>query len=204
MPDSGITGITLTTDEESVTVTPEAFDRYARGVRTMPAATATRIIAPAEIDFEDGAAFLDSPELKELAGDLIELHPGTLGHLAEVEVAYLWKKTGGKRGGKGTFGKATKPSGLLTAFTSAEAVIWLAADHVADAQYSARQIEALLFHEMQHIGIEEEDETGERKVVMRAHDVELFFQDVKVYGAWEEMLAEAASAFKQAPLFGEG
>lgn len=166
----------------------------------MATASATRVVVPVEMDFGDDA-FIVSPELKELAGDLIEMHPGTVGHLAEVEVAYLWKKTGGKRGGKGVFGKTSKASGLLTAFTDAEAVVWLAADHVADADYSPRQIEALLFHEMQHIGVEEDENTGERKVVMRAHDVELFVEDIRTYGAWDDTFMDAATAFKQAGLF---
>lgn len=165
----------------------------------MTTATATRIVVPAEIDFDD--AFLDSPELKELGGDLIELYPGTLGHLGDVEIAYLWKKSGGKKGGHSVFGKTAKSSGLLTAFTTAQAVIWLAADHVAEAGYSPRQIEALLHHEMQHIGVEEDEDTGDRKIVMRGHDVELFYQDIKTYGAWEEMLSAAAAAFRQAPMF---
>ena len=166
----------------------------------MATVTATHIVVPAELDFGDDA-FLDSPELKELGGDLIEMHPGTLGHLAEVEIAYLWRKSCGKKSGAPVFGKTSKPSGLLTAFTSAEAVIWLSADHVAEAGYSARQIEALLFHEMQHVGVEEDEETGDRKIVMRSHDVELFYEDVRKYGAWEIMLQEAADAFAQAPLF---
>lgn len=166
----------------------------------MTTAAAARIVVPVELDFGDDA-FIVSPELKELAGDLIELHPGTLGHLSEVEVAYLWKKSGGKRGGKGVYGKTSKSSGLLTAFTEAEAVVWLAADHVADAGYSARQIEALLFHEMQHIGGEEDENTGERKVVMRGHDVELFVEDIRKYGAWDDTFMDAATAFKQSGLF---
>lgn len=167
----------------------------------MTTATRRTVYVPAELDFGDDA-FFPSPELLEMAGDLIELHDDILGHLASLEIAYFWKKTGGKRGGKGVYGKAIKPSGLLTAFTQADAVIWLAADHVAEAEYTPRQIEALLFHEMQHVGVEEpEDEDDERKIVMRPHDVELFLEDVKTYGAWDDLLREAAAAFKQAPLF---
>lgn len=209
MSNDGITAITLTTDEGSVTVSSEALHRSAESLkrRSRPTTTATRrtVYVPAELDFGD-TPFIPSPDLQEMAGDLIEMHPDILGHLADVEVAYFWKKTGGKRGGKGVFGKAIKPSGLLTAFTTADAVIWLAADHVAEADYTPRQIEALLFHEMQHVGVEEpdpDDEDAERKIVMRPHDVELFLDDVKTYGAWDDLLREAAAAFTQAPLFAE-
>lgn len=165
----------------------------------MATAPTAHIFVPATLDFGNDA-FFGSEDLRELGGDLIEMHPGILGHLADVEIAYLWKKSGGKKSGALIFGKTMKPSGVLTVFTTAQAVIWLAADHVVDAAYTQRQIEALLFHEMQHIGVEEDDETGTQKIVMRGHDAELFFHDVKVYGAWEAMLSETADAFKQAGL----
>jgi hypothetical protein len=158
---------------------------------------------PVEMDFGDDA-FLVSPELEELGNDLIELHPETLGHLADVSIGYFWRKSGGKKSGAPVFGKAVKPSGLLTAYTSHEAVIWLASNNVAEAEYSPRQIEALLFHEMNHVAVEEPGEDGERKVILRGHDMEFFKSEILTYGAWEEMLQEAAAAFKQAPMFSDG
>jgi hypothetical protein len=160
---------------------------------------------PADLEFGD-EAFLPAGQLQTIAEALIERHDDVLGHLADVEIAYFWKKTGGKKSGAPVMGKAVKPSGLMTAFTTADAVIWLASDHLIECDYSPRQIEALLFHEMQHIGVEEpdpEDEDGERKIVMRGHDIEAFYADIRTYGAWDDMLKLAADAFRQAPMFGE-
>lgn len=165
----------------------------------MATATKPTVYVPVELDFGT-EAFYAADDLQALAGDLIEMHPRVLGDLADLTIAVFWRKSGGKKSGAPVFGKAVKPSGLMTAFTSADAVVWLAADHVTEAGYTARQIEALLFHELQHVTVEEDDE-GERKVTMRGHDVELFYADVLTYGAWEEMLQEAAAAFKQAPMF---
>jgi hypothetical protein len=168
----------------------------------MPTATVTlpRVHVPLSDEF-GSEQFTPAADLSALGEYLIERYPDVLGDLADVEVAYFWKRSGGKKSGAPIFGKANKPSGLITAFTTADAVVWLAADHVLEAEYTARQVEAILFHELQHFTVEEDEETGDRKVGMRGHDVELFYADVRTYGAWDEMLKEAAEAFRQALLF---
>lgn len=202
MPDSGITGITLTTGDRSVTVTPEAFDRYARGVRAMPTATMMHIRVPTAEQFED--EFMRADDLAATYEQIIHQH-SSLDHLHPLEVVVLWRKSGGKKGGRPIFGKTSKRSGLVAAFTSADFIVWLAADHVLAAEYSDRQITALLHHELMHISYEDppDDQEGARKYVLVGHDFELFADELRIYGAWEEMLQEAAEAFKQAPLFGD-
>jgi hypothetical protein len=57
-----------------------------------------------------------------------------------------------------------------------------------------------------HIGWQEPDEddpNGEGKAVMVGHDFEFFAEEVRAYGAWDALLQEAASAFRQAGLFGD-
>lgn len=205
MSTNGITGITLTTDEGSVTVSPEAFHRYAAGVKTMTSATAQRIRVPSEMEFGD-EAFISATALEPMLMELVRQHD-SLSHIADLTVALLWKKSGGKRGGKPVMGKTAKRSGLVAAFTTADFIVWLAADHVAEADYDERQITALLHHELLHIGWQEPDEDdpeGEGKAVRVGHDFEFFAEEVRTYGAWEAMLQEAAAAFQQAGLFGEG
>jgi hypothetical protein len=158
---------------------------------------------PAEIEFGD-EAYLPAPELEALADALILQYPDSLGHIADLKLAVLWKKAGGKRGGHPVFGKTSKRGGLLSAFTTADFIIWLAADHVLTADYDERQITALLHHELLHIGWQEpdeDDEDGEGKAVLVGHDVGAFTEEIRVYGAWEAMLKEVASAFQQAGLF---
>ena len=210
MSKSGITAITITDNQtgESATVSPEAFDRYAaglRGGRPMVAATMTaqHIRPPQEAEFGD-EAYIPATTLEAVADSLIAEHRASLGHIGDLQVAVLWKKTGGKRGGHPVFGKTSKRGGLLSAFTTADFIIWLAADHVLEAGYTERQITALLHHELLHIGWQspdEDDPEGEGKAVLAGHDFELFAEEIRTYGAWEQMLEEAAEAFAQAPLF---
>lgn len=169
--------------------------------------TATAPTIHVRVPMEDqfgGNDFMPAPELVKVEAQLIRAH-STLDHLDQLEVAILWKKTGGKKGGRPVFGKTAKRSGLVSAFTSADFIVWLAADHVLAAEYTDRQITALLHHELMHISYEDpaDDEEGARKFVLVGHDFEFFGEELRIYGAWEEMLEEAAAAFKQAPLWSE-
>ena len=166
-------------------------------------ATAQRVRPPQESEFGD-EAYIPAAPLEAIADSLIAEHRASLGHIADLQVAILWKKTGGKRGGHLVMGKTAKRGGLLAAFTTADFIIWLAADHVLEAGYTERQIKALLHHELLHIGWqepEEDDPNGEGKAVLVGHDFEFFAEEIRTYGAWEELLQEAAEAFAQAPLF---
>lgn len=148
--------------------------------------------------------FISAVDLTDLYEQIVSEH-STLDHLNQLEVAILWKKSGGKKGGHPVFGKTQKRSGLVSAFTSADFIVWLAADHVLEAEYTDRQITALLHHELMHISYEDpaDGTDGARKYVLVGHDYELFAEELRIYGAWEEMLKEAAAAFKQAPMFGD-
>lgn len=169
----------------------------------MTAATATaqpiHVRVPTAEDFGDD--FLPASDLDAVYTQLVRTHD-TLEHLAQLDVAIRWKKSGGRKGGHPVFGKMAKRSGLLSAFTTCDFVVWLAADHVLEAEYTDRQIMALLHHELMHIGFEdpEDGEDGPRKYVLVGHDFEGFKEELRVYGAWEDMLAEAAEAFEQAGL----
>lgn len=171
----------------------------------MTTSTATaptiHVHVPLETQF-GGEDFLPAPELAQIGTQLIRAHD-TLDHLTQVEVAIFWKRTGGKKRGRPVFGETAKRSGLVSAFTTADFIVWLAADHVLEAEYTDRQIVALLHHELMHISFvdPEDDEEGARKYVLVGHDFEFFGEELRIYGAWEEMLQEAATAFKQAGLF---
>jgi hypothetical protein len=149
--------------------------------------------------------FMSAGTLNQIYTQLVDQH-STLEHLEQLEVAILWKKSGGKKSGRPVFGKTAKRSGLVSAFTSADFIVWLAADHVLEAEYTDRQITALLHHELMHISYEDpaDNEEGARKYVLVGHDYEFFGEELRIYGAWEEMLQEAATAFEQAPMFSDG
>lgn len=194
---AGIDSITFTNvgTGESVTLTAETGARIDRALAAMP------LSAPADSQFGDVDDFIPSAALTERAAVLAKRHRGLLGHYEGLSVLFLWKRTGGKSKGKGVFGKTVKPSGLLKHFAQTEFVIWLAADHCREARYGDREIEALLFHEMNHIGMSDEDDDGNPSVpVLVPHDVEMFRSEVEVYGLWDEQLRDVAPSFKQAKL----
>lgn len=209
MATDGITGITLTTDEGSVTVSPESFDRYVgslkRGGRPMATATADRpltVRVPDESEF-DGGDFLDDPALGGILDELVRQYD----RLAVIEdhgisVSVLWKRKGGKKQGAPTFAKCQKPSGLLAHFCTSDFVIWLGADNIAEQEWTTDQIRKLLYHEARHIGWgdgdPEKDEPG--KPIILGHDIELFAGEVEDTGAWEHFRQVLAVDFKQAGL----
>lgn len=159
---------------------------------------------PSDSIFGDDSEFSMSSALMQRARTLIERHPDHLKHLESMSVLYLWKKSGGKSKGRATFGKCSKPSGLLKHFSEAQFVIWLAADHCRAAGYRDRELEALLFHEMLHTAVTEPDENTGRGggPALVPHELEVFRAEVEIYGLWAPALKEIAPAFRQAPLFG--
>ena len=171
--------------------------------RELPEMPTKPLEVPKDSIFEDDADFEVSGALANRARVLISRHPEHLDHLRRLSVTYLWKRQGGKSKGRATFGKCSKPSGLLKHFSEAHFVIWLAADHCRAAGYGDREIEALLFHEMLHTAVSEVDENTGRGggPALVPHELEVFRAEVEIYGLWAPELQEVAPAFRQASLF---
>lgn len=162
----------------------------------MSVAEAERILSEIHVpdvrDFQlEGVEFLPAPQLEAVAERLVHKHV-RFSHLLQMRVIYLWKMKGGETHGANTLGKCQSPSGLLAHFSNAEFVIWLAADHCRDL--SNEQIEAVVFHEMCHTA------SKDGEAAMQGHDVEMFADEVRVYGAWKVDLLEAQRVFGQLPL----
>lgn len=155
---------------------------------------------PDDAEFE--SEFLADEVLDELARDLIERYD-ELAHLADIRLRCCWKKTGGAKTGKAVLGKCSKPSGLLLFFSELDFVIWLAADHLRDWSFTKHQMEALLYHELCHAGVEM-DKDGEPKYALLPHDLEMFTSELDRYGIWFEDLKQAKLAFDQVTLPGFG
>ena len=179
---------------------------------------------PAEELFDNDSKYMAAPDLERIAALLLkdDLGVGHFAHLKGVRVVYLWKRAGRARNGRFVYGKCSKPSGLLQHFAEADFVIWLAADHLRDMQMKVRdtvvasveltrtiigathwQVEALLSHELEHIGTEETDD-GVDKLVLKPHDLEIFRAEIERYGPWQADIIEAARSFKQMPLWEHG
>lgn len=142
-----------------------------------------------------GGAFAEASTVAEIAGALLGRHGDRFGALRDLEISYLWKREGGKAGGKPTLGACVKTSGLALYFGRADFVIWLAADHCQAAGLSAWQYEALVYHQLAHAGV---DKKG--KPTLYPHDFEGFRAELDQYGAWSQDL-ELMARYTQPALF---
>ena len=150
-------------------------------------------IPPDMLFEEEGMDFLPASGVKEIAQRLIANYP-EFDHLEETEIAYAWKRKGGESGGKVTFGKCVKSSGLVKFFGKNTFVIWLAADNCREYGFTAGKLEALIYHELCHAG-EEEAKNGDVKAVVTPHDVEAFASEIERYGLWTDDLVRIKPAF---------
>ncbi len=169
----------------------------------MPAATAERtaihIRVPTAEAFED--EFLLDDTLTAVYEQLITDYPETHGYLPQVDVKVVWKQKGGKSQGKERLSFCAKTSGLAKFFAAADFVIWLAADHILEREWTDSQIRAAISHEMRHIGWEDGEDGEDGKAVIVGHDAELFWSEIKELGAWQEFISRTAEVFEQAGLF---
>lgn len=156
---------------------------------------------PDETEFSGD--FLQDARLDLLAVQLIADF-GDIGWLRDFNVHVLWKREGGKSSGSATLGKCVVPSGLTRFFARTEDnarpdwLIWIAADHLRDLQFTRYQLRALLFHELMHCRAQKK---GEIEVpASRGHDAELFAAEVKYFGMWRGSLRYVGAAFQQLPL----
>lgn len=152
------------------------------------------IFPPQDTEFGN-ADYLVSFDLDQIVVDLIKKNPQQFGHLASFEILSVWRKKGGKSHGKDRLGSCSRPSGLATAYTSADFVIAIAADHVRERQLNGRDLEAVVYHELCHAGVDEK-----ANPVLWPHDVETFAAEIREYGLIRTDLQMIAPAFAQAKM----
>lgn len=147
---------------------------------------------PEDEDFIEGTLeheFIDAPDLEQIARTLIldhEMIPPQM-----FRVRYLWRReeTGN------AVGKTIKATGPLKHMTGADWVIWCAADTPRMGGWTLKQIRALVYHELLHIGM-----TDKGKPSARKHDAEVFREEIAEFGLWDDRLK---FVFGQLPLFSE-
>lgn len=196
--DAGATA-TIITDRSSVTI----------GAKPEPAAKPItdypdeRADVPHDDAF-DGADFLESIQLTRIGNALIRRCP-EFGFLTRDDdmVTFVWKRQGGQSGGRVRYGQCQKASGLVKFFAECEYVIWIAADHVRQTLFTNLQLEALLYHELLHCGYEL-DKNGDMKLMVRGHDDELFYAELRRYGTWKRELERTGEVYAQLGLAAEG
>jgi hypothetical protein len=137
-----------------------------------------------EIEFD----FLKSDDIAEVANLLIR---SKMQHLGPVRIEYFWKQKGGSKGGNRIVGTCKRPSGILKHYCPSEIIIWLAADHVRELKLTRFQVEAAVYHELNHI------EYGPEGLTLRGHDFEGFGTEIQEYGTWTTSLKIAEAAVQE-------
>ena len=146
---------------------------------------------PADGDFKRD--WLDDETLQEKGRDLIREKVDK--ELGQFDIRFLWKQTGGRRNGKATLGKTSLPRGYAKFYSKADALIWVAADHLRALKASCRFLEAVLYHELCHLKF---DPVG--GILLVGHDFEGFIAEFEQYGAWRTDLSNLAANLKQLKL----
>ncbi len=147
-----------------------------------------------------------APAVQSIAEDLITKHHR---HLMMVDLKYVFRSKGSKKGNKTCLGKARRMSGLNAFLSTGETddddapvpffVIEIAEDgweELADGQRRA-----LVDHELMHCGVEISEKDGSIKLNVIPHDLEAFRAEVKRHGLWQPDIANFVSSARQASFF---
>lgn len=154
----------------------------------------------------------DSGVLEAIARPLIDDHYPDLNDYS-VRIEFVWRDKAANSGGKVKLASARKVSGL-NAFLSREPGADYGNDYfvleVARDTWeplSHRQRVALIDHELAHMGVKVDPETGEFKLVLIPHDLEEFTEIVRRHGLWRDEvknLVEAAEGHEQLSFLATG
>lgn len=137
--------------------------------------------------------FMATQEIFDLGDKLIATHhPEAL----DAHIMYMFRSKAGKSGGKTRLASCYLASELQKAVHGYNYIIEIAADEWDHMEQQQR--EALLLHEILHIGAKEDEKTGAVTWGLRKHDTEEFRKVVEVYGIWTGDLEEMAKAIRAA------
>ena len=140
---------------------------------------------PEDSEFEGlKSGFIDAPKLADIARRLIRACGEQFAHLNGVSIAYAWKRKGGVSKGRVKFGAIQKVSGVAS-FLAEERyqfLVWLGADNVRENEFTERQVEALIFHELCHTVFDDEKD----EVILVGHEFEGFRDELQRYGLWNK------------------
>lgn len=120
------------------------------------------------------AKFLEAPDLEEMALELLA-QCEEFEHIRPLRVRYLWRDKGTSK----AMGQCTKASGFWRDLAAVDFVIWVGAEDVRTSYFTRDQLEALLYHELCHIGLGEDGQP-----TMRDHQAEIFYAEFARYGVW--------------------
>lgn len=154
---------------------------------------------PVTEDFEDSIGvrqpFISAIDLGHIGRALIEMYP-ELELLNMVGWEFLWQQTGSTAGGMKQWGHAKKADDLLRWYAGGiKWTFWLAADAFRLLGASVAQIEAAVWHELLHAGVNKRG-----KPTNRPHDFEGFTSEVQRYGLWTGGLRRLGIVLPDAPV----
>lgn len=146
-------------------------------------------------DFATG--FSPAATIADTADALIEEHPDALGHLRNWAIDYLWKRKGGKSKRRNRMKGVQITGELLRHYAKKTFIVWLAADHVENANLSTKQVEALVFSALLELG--EDPKRGGPMLI--APDFTGFKRELEAYGTWNPSLEALGDTMRQMGLF---
>jgi hypothetical protein len=137
-----------------------------------------------------GTVWEDAPVVKQIAESLIEKYFDETIRYHNPSIKYLFKDSKKSK----DLGKCSKSTGFWRHLAEFDYIIWIFKSFWDDATPVER--EALVFHELKHILIEEDDETGELNFKIAPHNIEAFVEEVQIYNDWRIELSEMKKAFE--------
>lgn len=157
---------------------------------------------PSDASF-DGQEFRDAPELQTIVEALLNDRTAGFEDVLEASpvIRCVWRRKAKKKQSKVQAGFCTKAGGFVRYFGRCDVVIELGADFARVHRLTNFQIEAILFHELNHVGVEFDDDRNPTLYV-RNEDLHVFNTEITRYGLYIHDVAATAEAFAQAPLFG--
>jgi hypothetical protein len=132
---------------------------------------------PSESAFHGKEFIVNPSDLRTVARDLIDACE-EFWHLRGAEIEYAWKRKGGMSGGATLYHGHKRSDTHAVAHGAREFLIWIAADIAREQPFTARDVEAAMYHELCHLGWNEN--AGEVKIV--GHPVEYFPSEKRRYG----------------------
>lgn len=144
--------------------------------------------------------FAEAPDLEQVARHVIGEHADYLPYVETFRIKYLWRAKGTATNGIAKLAYAHKLTGLERyGMAGTEFVIVAAADLLRQYEMTVEQMCALMFHEHKHLILTERATPG-----LVGHDLELFVDEVKLYGPWREGLKQIAALQMPMPLMTGG
>jgi hypothetical protein len=146
-------------------------------------------------DFDD--KFSDAEIVESLARGLISRFHS---ELINARIRYLFVPKAFKVKGRTVAAKVSKVSGKWEYLTDADYLIEVSRPDWNDADIDKRT--AILDHVLEHCSVDENEETGETKFVLRSPEVQEFSTIIRRHGAWTEELADFCSVAQTIDLSG--